>query len=163
MATRLTLLGSTGSIGRSALRVVRHYPGRFEVIGLAAHSNIGELAAQAQEFRPKFIAVSDESAAAGLRRRGLDARILSGPSALEEIAEVETDLVLCGVVGAVGLRAILRAIESGHRIALANKEPMIMAGRLITEAARRRGVLDRRAATASSNCRRRTRRRWSRG
>ena len=140
MATRLTLLGSTGSIGRSALRVVRHYPGRFEIVGIAAHSNVDELAAQAEEFHPKFVAVSDESAANGLRGRGVHARILSGPSALEEIAQVETDLVLCGVVGAVGLRAILRAIEAGHRIALANKEPMIMAGRLITETARRRGV-----------------------
>ncbi len=140
MATRLTLLGSTGSIGRSALRVVRRYPGRFEIVGLAAHSNVDELARQALEFHPKYIAVTDESAARELERRGTGAQIIVGESALESIAAVETDLVLCGVVGAIGLRAILRAIDAGHRIALANKEPMIMAGRLITDAARRTGV-----------------------
>ena len=138
--TRLTLLGSTGSIGRSALRVVRNYPGRFEIVALAAHSNVDELEAQAAEFNPKFIAVTDHLAARELRQRGVAARVLSGPDALEEVAGTETDLVLCGVVGAVGLRAILRAIDAGYRIALANKEPMIMAGRLITEAARRKGV-----------------------
>jgi 1-deoxy-D-xylulose-5-phosphate reductoisomerase len=140
MATRLTILGSTGSIGRSALRVVRNYPGRFEIVGLAAHSNVDELARQAQEFRPRVIAVSNESAARGLRPPEGGTKILSGDSALEELASIETDLVLCGVVGAIGLRAILRAIDAGHRIALANKEPMIMAGRLITESARRKGV-----------------------
>lgn len=138
--TRLTLLGSTGSIGRSALRVVRNYPGKFEIVGLAAHSSVDELEAQAAEFSPKVIAVTDESAARELRQRGVSARVLGGRDALEEVAGIETDLVLCGVVGAVGLRSILRAIQAGHRIALANKEPMIMAGRLITEAARRRGV-----------------------
>jgi 1-deoxy-D-xylulose-5-phosphate reductoisomerase len=140
MARRLTLLGSTGSIGRSALKVVRAYPGRFEITVLAAGSNVEELARQAEEFKPKYIAVADDNAAQRLRAWGVAATLLSGPGALEEAAGIETDLVLCGVVGATGLRPLLRAIRAGHTIALANKEPMIMAGRLITEAARRAGV-----------------------
>jgi 1-deoxy-D-xylulose-5-phosphate reductoisomerase len=140
MTTRLTILGSTGSIGRSALRVVRNYPGRFEIVALAAHSDIDELARQAEEFRPKIVAVADESAALAFERRWAGGKILRGPNALEQAAAEEADVVLCAVVGSVGLPAILAAIDAGHRVALANKEPMIMAGRLITAAAARAAV-----------------------
>jgi len=140
MARRLSILGSTGSIGKSALKVVRAYPGRFEITVLAAHSNAAELARQAAEFKPKFVAVIDETAARELHTAGLNAKILSGPHALEEAAALETDLVLSGVVGSAGLQPILSAIRAKHTIALANKEPMIMAGRLITRIARAAGV-----------------------
>jgi len=140
MPRRITLLGSTGSIGRSALKVLRACPGRFEIVALAAHSNVDELARQAAEFNPQYIAVSSADAAAKLHAAGVRAQVLSGPSALEDAAALDTDLVLCGVVGSAGLKPILRAIAAGHTIALANKEPMIMAGRLITRAARAAGV-----------------------
>ena len=140
MPRRITLLGSTGSIGRSALKVVRTCPGRFEIVALAAHSNVAELTRQAAEFRPKYVAVTDEAAASELRAAGIRVEILAGPRALEDAAALDTDLVLCGVVGAAGLRPILRAIGARHTIALANKEPMIIAGRLITSAARAAGV-----------------------
>ena len=140
MARRLTILGSTGSIGKSALKVVRNCPGEFEVVGLAAHSKVDEIAAQIEEFRPSRVALGDASAADRLRDRVSGIEIGGGPESVTDLAAVDVDVVLCGMVGAVGLHAILRAIEAGNRVALANKEPMVMAGHLIMSAARDRGV-----------------------
>ena len=140
MPRRITVLGSTGSIGRSTLEVVRHYPGRFEVVALAAHANIDLLEQQIAEFHPAQVVVSDETAGAQLARRlpGISLRI--GSAALCELAAVPVDVVLCAMVGAAGLRPILAGIEAGNRVAIANKEPVVMAGRLILEQAQRRGV-----------------------
>lgn len=138
--TRLAILGSTGSIGRSALDVVRHHRDRFEVVCLAAHSNTDQLAAQIAEFHPKYVAIAEEPAGKRLASLRPDVTILTGPQGLEELAGIPVDVALCAVVGAAGLKPVLRAVEAGHRIALANKEPMVMAGRIITENARRRGV-----------------------
>lgn len=137
---RITILGSTGSIGRSALDVVRHYPGRFEVVALAAHSNAELLASQVKEFSVPQAALADPMAGARLKERVPACQILVGPAGLEEVASIPVDIVLCGVVGAAGLKPILSAIGSGNRIALANKEPLVMAGPLIMERARARGV-----------------------
>ena len=140
MTRRLTLLGSTGSIGKSALKVVRNFPEEFEVVGLAAHSNVDELAAQIEEFKPARVALGDANAAVRLRDRVSGIEIGGGAESISDLAAVEVDVVLCGMVGSAGLHAILRAIEAGNRIALANKEPMVMAGRLIMSEARDRGV-----------------------
>lgn len=137
MATQLTILGSTGSIGKSALEVLRNDPGRYEVVGLAAGSNVDLLAEQIDEFHPRHVAVYDESAAAELAKARPGADILVGPEGVEELAGMPLDVVLCGMVGAVGLKAVLRAIRAGNRIALANKEPLVMAGKLIIDEARR--------------------------
>lgn len=137
---RITILGSTGSIGTSALDVVRHYPDRLEVVGLAAHSNIDVLAEQVREFRPEFVAVADRDAARELSGQLPDLRIVPGPEGLEEVAAAPADVVLCGIVGAVGLKPVLSAIAAGNAIALANKEPLVMAGPLIMERARAKGV-----------------------
>lgn len=140
MARRLTILGSTGSIGKSALKIVRDSPGDFEVVGLGANSNVDELARQIHEFKPNRAALADPDAAARLQQQVPGTKIGSGPESIADLAAIDVDVVLCGVVGAVGLRSILRALESGNRIALANKEPMVMAGRLIMSEARARGV-----------------------
>lgn len=140
MRKRITILGSTGSIGRSALDVVRHYPDRFEVVGLAARSNAELLADQIAEFSPKHAVLVDDSASRRMPVGRATCPVATGLDALAEIAAVPVDVVLCGVVGAVGLRPILRAIEAGNRIALANKEPLVMAGPIIMERARTRGV-----------------------
>lgn len=140
MPQRITILGSTGSIGQSALKVVRAYPGKFKVAGLAAHSNVHDLTRQIEEFRPAHVAVTDPEAGEAVQANCPHTEVHTGSQALETLAGVPVDTVLCGVVGAVGLKAVLRAIETGNTIALANKEPMIMAGQLITEAARRAGV-----------------------
>jgi 1-deoxy-D-xylulose-5-phosphate reductoisomerase len=137
---RVVILGSTGSIGRSALEVVRHYPGRFEVVGLAAHSNVDVLAAQVAEFRPLYVALADPAAGARFAALGLDATVETGPEAVERVAGAAADVTLCAVVGAAGLRPLLAAIQAGNRIALANKEPLVMAGPLIMQRARERGV-----------------------
>jgi 1-deoxy-D-xylulose-5-phosphate reductoisomerase len=139
LPTRVCILGSTGSIGRSALDVVRSHPGRFEVVGLAAHSNVSLLAEQVREFRPAVVAMMDE--AAGRRLGGeLGIDVLTGPGGLECVAGRDAEITLCAVVGAVGLKPILAAVDAGNRIALANKEPLVTAGRLILERARARGV-----------------------
>ncbi|MCH7909948.1 MAG: 1-deoxy-D-xylulose-5-phosphate reductoisomerase, partial [Candidatus Hydrogenedentes bacterium] len=139
MATTVTILGSTGSIGRSALEVVRCSP-ELTVRGLAVHSNIDGLADQIAEFQPDFVAVSDESAAKQLSERDIDVPVYTGPKGVVEIASDSVDVVLRAMVGAVGLDAILAAIDAENRIALANKEPLVMAGSHIMERARAKGV-----------------------
>ena len=140
MSRRITIFGSTGSIGASALKVVREHPGELEVAGLAAHSNVDELARQIEEFHPTHVAVADSEAAAQLRARFPKVAISDGQNSVADLAAMEVDVALFGMVGSVGLRAILTAIASGNCVALANKEPMVMAGRLIMSEAARRGV-----------------------
>jgi len=138
--TRLTILGSTGSIGRSALDVVRHHPERFEVVALAGHANVDLLARQVAEFRPRRVALSDPAAAARLESRVPGTEVLGGPEGLDEVASAAVDVTLCAVVGAAGLPPLLRAIDAGNRIALANKESLVMAGPLVLERAQALGV-----------------------
>lgn len=140
MPKRLIILGATGSIGDSALDVVRAYPGEFEVVGLSAHRNVEKLAALATEFKPGFVAVGDETAAGSAASRFGDAELLSGADGVEALAATNADIVLCGMVGAAGLRPILSAIRAGNRVAIANKEPLVMAGAVIMEEARRLNV-----------------------
>ena len=137
---RITILGSTGSIGTSALDVMRHYPERFEVVGLAANANVELLAKQVREFRPKFVAVANREAARKLSEQLPGVNIAAGCEGLEEIAAAPADVVLCGIVGAVGLKPVLSAIDAGNAIALANKEPLVMAGPLIMERAHAKGI-----------------------
>jgi len=140
MAARITILGSTGSIGRQALDVVRLYPGEFEVVGLAAHSNVELLEAQASEFHPHIVGLADKDAGNDLKSRLPDVNVVAGIEGLEEVAGRPADTVLCGMVGAAGLRPILAAIDAKNTIALANKEPLVIAGRIIMGRAHDRGV-----------------------
>lgn len=137
---RISVLGSTGSIGRSTLAVARHYPGLFEIEALGVHSNIAELAAQVHEFKPKVVAVADEAAAKRLEAMSLGIPVLAGIAGMEEIAQRPVDVVLCAVVGAIGLTPLLKAIDAGNRVAVANKEPFVMAGRLVMERAAAKNV-----------------------
>jgi len=137
---RLVILGSTGSIGLSALEVVRRYRDRFEVVALGARANADMLAAQAVEFHAGYAALADRDAARRLRAAVPGVEVLDGPEGLEALAAIEADVVLCAMVGAAGLQPVLRAIDAGNALALANKEPVVMAGRLIMERAARRGV-----------------------
>jgi 1-deoxy-D-xylulose-5-phosphate reductoisomerase len=137
---RISILGSTGSIGRSALDVVRHYPGLFQVDVLAARASVEVLAAQIREFHPHTVAVSDPLAAARLRAMDLGVTILDGEDGMVCAAQAPVDIVLCAVVGAIGLRPLLAAIDAGNGVAVANKEPFVMAGRLVMEHAAARGV-----------------------
>ncbi len=140
MALRLSILGSTGSIGRSALDVVRHYPDMFDVVALGAYANVELLARQILEFRPSHVAIADEAAAARFQPPDVPVEVHTGSGALDAIASIPVDAALCAVVGAAGLKPVLRAIDAGNRIALANKEPLVIAGPLIMQAARTKGV-----------------------
>jgi len=130
---RLSLLGSTGSIGEQTLAVVAAAPERFEVVALGAGRNIAKLADQVRRFRPGLVSVADAAGAAELRERlgSQPVEMLVGSEGLEAVAEYPADLVVSGLVGAVGLAPTLAAIRAGRDIALANKEVMVMAGALV--------------------------------
>lgn len=139
----IAILGSTGSIGTNALQVVREHPGRFRVSGLAAGRNVSLLAEQVREFRPARVAVADPGSARRLREAlgGECPDVLAGEEgACEVAAGGEADLVVAAVVGAAGVRPALRALEAGRDVALANKEALVVAGGILTDAARRRGA-----------------------
>jgi 1-deoxy-D-xylulose-5-phosphate reductoisomerase len=122
---RLTILGSTGSIGRQALDVVRAHPDRFEVVGLAAGSDANLLASQAHEFEPAYVAL--ESSETG-PLSNVAAEVLAGPGSAGQLAAEPADVVLNGIVGFAGLAATVGALEAGNRVALANKESLVAGG-----------------------------------
>ena len=137
---RVVILGSTGSIGESALKVARDVPERMEVVGLAAGKNAARLAEQAREFRPKAVVIADSSAIEGVRS-AVDCPVFAGDEALCELASMDgADLVLIAFVGTAGLRPALAAIEAGKDIAVASKEILVMAGEAVMTAARKKGV-----------------------
>jgi 1-deoxy-D-xylulose-5-phosphate reductoisomerase len=141
---RIAILGSTGSIGQSALSVVDAHPGRLRVVALAAGSNADALASQVRRYAPGIAALFDEGGVAALRAAGVDearTALAAGPGALVEVAtHPDADIVLCASSGTAALEAVLAAIAAGKTIALANKEVLVMAGGLVTEQARRYGV-----------------------
>jgi 1-deoxy-D-xylulose-5-phosphate reductoisomerase len=140
---RVVVLGATGSIGESALKVGRDIPERMEIVGLAANSNAKKLAAQANAVRPKAVCLVDESKISELRGAlEYDPQIFSGESGLIEIACLdEAEMVLVAVVGTGGLRPALAAIEAGKDLAVASKEILVMAGEIVMREAREKGVM----------------------
>jgi 1-deoxy-D-xylulose-5-phosphate reductoisomerase len=138
----LAILGSTGSIGRSALAVVDAHQTRLRVAALAAGDNATLLAEQAARYGVDLVALASRDAADRLRREGgYTGRVVCGPEGLLAVAtHPDVDIVLCASSGTAGLEAVLAAIEAGKTIALANKEVLVMAGALVMAAARRRGV-----------------------
>jgi len=140
----ISILGSTGSIGQSALSVVDAHPDRLAVVGLAAGENVERLVEQATRYRPRIVAMSSAAALDQLKTCPLPAGTsVAGPGREGLVAVAshpDADLVLCASSGTDGLEAVLAAIECGKTIALANKEVLVMAGGIVTEAARRRGV-----------------------
>jgi 1-deoxy-D-xylulose-5-phosphate reductoisomerase len=139
---RVVLLGATGSIGDSALKVAHDIPDRMEVVGVAANSNAEKLAAAANKVRAKAVCLVDESKI-DILRGALEYRpeIFAGEKGLCEIAAMaDADMVLIAIVGTGGLRPALAAIEGGKDLAVASKEILVMAGEAVTEAAQRRGV-----------------------
>ncbi len=139
---KVVILGSTGSIGTSALKVAREIPERMEVVGLAAGRRVEELAAQAREFGVRHLAIADESLATALAERAPDGcEIHAGPAGLTDLARLaEAEIVLVAIVGTEGLRPALAAIEAGKDLAVASKEILVMAGETVMGAARTAGV-----------------------
>jgi 1-deoxy-D-xylulose-5-phosphate reductoisomerase len=141
---RLAILGSTGSIGRSALSVVEAHRDRLAVVAMAAGDNASLFAEQVQAFRPRAVSMASGQALDRLRRHGGDWRaaiVGHGSDGLIALAtHPDVDMVLCASSGTAALEAVLAAIEAGKAIALANKEVLVMAGALMTGAAHRHGV-----------------------
>ncbi len=139
---RISLLGSTGSIGRSTLDVVRRNRGGFRIAALAAGSNLALLAEQVREFRPRFVSVSRPEDAARLKSLlgRIRLEVASGPEAAVEAAcRPDADLVVSAITGIAGLRPTLAAVRAGKTVALANKESMVVAGKFLRRAAARSG------------------------
>src|SRR6266436_584803 len=139
---RVVILGATGSIGESALKVARDIPERMEIVGLAAKSNAQKLATAANEVRPESVCLVDETQI-DILRKSLDyqPRIFSGTAGLLQIACLTgADIVLVSIVGTGGLRPALAAIEAGKNLAVASKEILVMAGEIVMREARENGV-----------------------
>ena len=139
---RVVILGATGSIGESALKVARDIPERMEIVGLAAKGNAQKLAAAANEVRPESICLVDETQIDVLRKTlDYEPRIFSGESGLLEIACLtNSDMVLVAIVGTGGLRPALAAIKAGKDLAVASKEILVMAGEIVMREARDQSV-----------------------
>lgn len=140
---RLAVLGSTGSIGVNTLHIVHQFPERFEVISLSAGANIQLLKQQILQFRPKVVSVFSKELSEALRRDLPDnsIEIVHGVEGLIQVAtHPEVDQVVSAIVGAVGLIPTLSAIKTGKTIALANKEPLVMAGQIVMEEAKKRNA-----------------------
>jgi 1-deoxy-D-xylulose-5-phosphate reductoisomerase len=139
----IAILGSTGSVGTQALEVIRANPSLYKVVALSAQSNAILLIEQAMEFLPEMVVISDESQYAAVKTAlfGMPVKVLTGEAALCEVAALEaSDIVLTAIMGSVGLRPTIAAIEAGKTIALANKETLVVAGELINRLAAEHGV-----------------------
>ncbi len=137
---RIAVLGSSGSIGRQTLNVVRKYPDKFEVVALCVNSNIEELKKQSDEFRPKVVGVTDDSAFFEAKSVFKNIETVGGKNALCEIAaRKDIDILVVAVVGMCGLRAVMTALSNGTTVALANKESLVAGGKLVVDAAKKVG------------------------
>jgi 1-deoxy-D-xylulose-5-phosphate reductoisomerase len=140
----LCILGSTGSIGQSTLRVVRSLPGRFRVVSLVAGKQLEVLAEQVREFRPLLVSVGSRDSVEPLRQRlgsGFSGKIVAeAEGSIEAATHPEVDFVVSSAHGVTGVRATYEAIRAGKQIGLANKETLVVAGEVVTRAARENGI-----------------------
>src|ERR1043166_623203 len=133
---RIAVLGSTGSIGRQTLDVVRSFPHHFTVVALAARNNVELLAEQVNEFHPALVACTADTPEAEAQLKQLLPHALRGMDGLEAVATYDdVDILVAATSGLIGLRPTLAAIRAGKTIALANKETLVMAGHLATTSA----------------------------
>lgn len=138
MKRRLTILGSTGSVGRQALEVVRAHPDLFDVVGLSANTDADTLRRQAAEFEPELVALESPDVPLA---DGFGCELLAGPGASEHLAREPVDVVLNGIVGFAGLAATVGALEAGNRLALANKESLVAGGEWVMSLAGSNGII----------------------
>ena len=141
MARNIVILGSTGSIGTQALSVVREHADALRVVALAANKNVALLEEQIRAYRPEACAMYDEEAARDLRTRISDLDVYGGMEGLIALATIaDADTVLTSLVGMIGIRPTIAAIEAGKDIALANKETLVAAGEIIMPLVKKHGV-----------------------
>src|SRR2546425_1078019 len=140
MTCGVAILGSTGSIGTATLQVLRRQRERFRVVALTAHSNAELLKGQAAEWRPAYVGlVNSGQGEEGTLKDSLTVAGKGTDCLVEAATRADVQIVVNAVVGAAGLEATLAALRAGKRVALANKEALVMAGELVTEAARAGG------------------------
>lgn len=138
---KISILGSTGSIGKNTLEVVRHLKGEFQVVALAAHSSVDLMEEQVREFSPSLVALFDDKRAFELQKRLPHCKVVAGMEGLREVASHEdAELVVSALAGSVGLSPTLAAIEAGKTVALANKEVLVAAGELVMKRAKEKKV-----------------------
>ena len=140
---RIVVLGSTGSIGTSCLKVIDALPERLQAWGLSAHSRWEELLQQVEHYRPRYVSVTDPQAARAFARHPLpvETRLLDGDDAIGAmVSDPEVDVVLTAIVGAAGLTGTWLALQAGKTVALANKETLVMAGPLVMELAQKKNA-----------------------
>ena len=142
MRKKIAILGATGSIGKSTLDLIERSPERFEVVAVTAATNSEALADIARRTRAKLAVVADEARFGDLQARlaGTDCRAASGEEALIEAATGPAELIIAAIVGCAGLKPVMAAVEAGRTVALANKEALVTAGELMTDAAARNGA-----------------------
>src|SRR5687767_14850285 len=143
---QVAIVGSTGSIGRNTLKVVEHLSGRFRVFALSAHKRVDRLAEQVASFKPRVVALTDPSLLdefhSQCRKQGIATpEVVTGEAGLRLIASVsDVDVVVSAAVGAAGLVPTWAAVAAGKTVALANKEAMVLAGELLSQAAAQSGA-----------------------
>lgn len=139
---RVSIFGATGSVGDSTLDLIRSNRESYAVVALTAHDNVGKLAALAREFRPELAVIADETRHGELAEAlaGSGIETAAGAAALEDAADRGADWTMAAIVGCAGLLPTMRALEAGGAVAFANKEALVSAGALVTEAARRSGA-----------------------
>ena len=142
MKKLVTVLGATGSVGKSTLQIVRKNPDKFQIIGITANSNVALLAKLAVEFMPKFVVLSDLRLLSYLETRlaRLDIEVLSGEEGLDFLSSQKTDILVAGISGFAGFRPIFKAISVGTDIAIANKEALVAGGHLLIPLAKKKNV-----------------------
>jgi 1-deoxy-D-xylulose-5-phosphate reductoisomerase len=134
-------LGSTGSIGQSALAVIRNFPAKFRVAGLSTNSNVGILSKQISEFRPYFVCVNNKKSAGKLSPGPGKFKLFTGEDGLEAlVSQAQIDKILLAISGSAALLPLLKTIDNGKDIALANKEALVMAGPLVMEKAKKKKI-----------------------
>ena len=143
MRRRIAILGATGSIGKSTLDLVERTPERFEVVAVTAATNSEDLADIARRTGARLAVIADETRRGDLEARlaGTDCRVEAGEEALIEASTAEAELVIAAIVGCAGLMPVMAALEAGRTVALANKEALVTAGELMTDAAARHGAV----------------------
>lgn len=142
----ITVLGSTGSIGQNTLDVISRHPAKYRVFAITANTDVDVLEQQCRQWQPRYAVMNNDDSAQQLsdrlRNHGLEIEVLSGVDGLKQVAShAEVDIVVAGIVGAAGLLPTLAAAESGKRVLLANKEALVMSGRLFMDAVRDNGAV----------------------
>ena len=143
MVKKIAILGSTGSIGTNTLRVIEGLGAGFQVVALSGHNNFELLSEQVKQFGVKYVAITNEDRYGDLcdALSGVECEILCGAEGMTQIAELsEVDTVVTAVVGAAGLKAVLAAAKMGKTLAIANKEPLVIAGQMLTKTAKENGA-----------------------